>query len=86
MEQLLNQDIFATNAQNTIDKRNKVAYNSNISTKEVYKMTNTTETIKSIQEMAPKLNEKQQHVVLGMLMGMIVEGEPKRAEPEEKAG
>lgn len=47
-------------------------------------MTNTTETIKNIQEMAPKLNEKQQHVVLGMLMGMIVEGEPKRA--EEKAG
>ena len=49
-------------------------------------MTNTTETIKSIQEKAPKLNEKQQHIVLRMLMGMIVEGEPKRAEPEEKAG
>ena len=49
-------------------------------------MTSTNETIKSIQEMAPKLNEKQQHVVLGMLMGMIVEGAPKRAESEEKAG
>lgn len=45
------------------------------------------ETIKNIQEMAPKLNEKQQHVVLGMLMGMMVgDQQGGQAEEREKKG
>ena len=47
-------------------------------------MTNTNDTIKNIQEMAPKLNEKQQHVVLGMLMGMIVKDPDADPEAQKK--
>lgn len=49
--------------------------------------TKNNETVKNIQEMAPKLNEKQQHVVLGMLMGMMVGDQPGgQAEEREKKG
>lgn len=49
--------------------------------------TKSNETVKNIQEMAPKLNEKQQHVVLGMLMGMMVGDQPGgQAEEREKKG
>ena len=45
------------------------------------------ETIKNIKEMAPKLNSDQQHVILGMLIGMLTGRKPestKPSDPEQK--